>query len=124
MTDDKRTALNEQVATLLGWRDIEVISGRLEGVAPDATAQYVEYIPDFAGDWAAAGQVLAHFTRTRHEERGWVLNTTESRGTRVFASVWRDGVRGKAWGMTGPEAAAKAAVDWAALRAAGAREGE
>lgn len=122
MTDDERAALNAAVAErVLGWSARTETDGmapkgsgvtRTVWVRPDGTR--TRRLSDFAGDWAAAGEVLDYFDRY----------TLEKRAAGFVALVGRDTLFGAGEGQTAAEAIARACLDWAALRAAGAREGE
>ena len=60
---ENKTAANKRLAELLGWTRIAVVGGSLLGTPPAGAAESrgQALVPDWMGDWAAAGPLLAQF---------------------------------------------------------------
>ncbi|WP_300752190.1 hypothetical protein [Janthinobacterium sp.] len=60
---EKVIAANKRLAELLGWTNLIDAGGALVGTPPDGAADSrgQAMVPNWAGDWAAAGPLLAQF---------------------------------------------------------------
>jgi len=60
---ENEIAANKRLAELLGWTRIVEVGGALVGTPPAgaAASRCQALVPDWLGDWAAAGPLLAQF---------------------------------------------------------------
>ena len=60
---ENEIAANKRLAELLGWSNIVEVGGALVGTPPAgaAASRGQAMVPDWLGDWAAAGPLLARF---------------------------------------------------------------
>ena len=60
---ENKIAANKRLAELLGWSRIAEVGGALVGMPPAGAAESrgQALVPDWMGDWAAAGPLLAQF---------------------------------------------------------------
>ena len=60
---DNKIAANKRLAELLGWSSIVEVGGALVGTPPAgaASSRGQAMVPDWLGDWAATGPLLAQF---------------------------------------------------------------
>ena len=60
---ENEIAANKRLAELLGWASIVEVGGALVGTPPAgaAASRGQALVPDWLGDWAAAGPLLAQF---------------------------------------------------------------
>lgn len=60
---ENKIAANKRLAELLGWSNLIEVGGALVGLPPAGTAasRGQALVPDWLGDWAAAGPLLAQF---------------------------------------------------------------
>ncbi|NHQ93325.1 hypothetical protein [Janthinobacterium lividum] len=60
---EDKIAANKRLAELLGWTSIVEVGGALVGTPPAgaAASRCQAMVPDWTGDWAAAGPLLAQF---------------------------------------------------------------
>ena len=60
---ENKIAANKRLAELLGWTKIAEVNGALIGTPPAGAAESrgQALVPDWMGDWAAAGPLLAQF---------------------------------------------------------------
>ena len=60
---ENEIAANKRLAELLGWTSIVEVGGALVGTPPAGTAESrgQALVPDWLGDWSAAGPLLAQF---------------------------------------------------------------
>lgn len=58
-----KIAANKRLAELLGWSNIAEVNGALIGKPPAGAAESrgQALVPDWMGDWSAAGPLLAQF---------------------------------------------------------------
>lgn len=60
---ENKTAVNRRLAELLGWSRVAEVGGALVGTPPAGAAESrgQALVPDWTGDWAAAGPLLTQF---------------------------------------------------------------
>lgn len=60
---EDKIAANKRLAALLGWTHIVEVGGALIGMPPAGAAESrgQALVPDWMGDWAVAGPLLAQF---------------------------------------------------------------
>ena len=60
---ENEIAANKRLAELLGWSNLIEVGGALVGTPPAgaAASRGQALVPDWMGDWAAAGPLLAQF---------------------------------------------------------------
>lgn len=60
---ENKIAANKRLAELLGWSGLVEVGGSLLGTPPDGApnSRGQALVPDWMGDWAAAGPLLAQF---------------------------------------------------------------
>ncbi|UQV43427.1 hypothetical protein KIV45_15775 [Janthinobacterium lividum] len=60
---ENKIAANKRLAELLGWFNIVEVGGALVGTPPAgaASSRGQAMVPDWLGDWAAAGPLLVQF---------------------------------------------------------------
>ncbi|MBW3512906.1 hypothetical protein [Janthinobacterium sp. NKUCC06_STL] len=60
---ENKIAANKRLAELLGWSSIIEVGGALVGTPPDGAADSrgQEMVPNWAGDWAAAGPLAVAY---------------------------------------------------------------
>jgi len=60
---ENEIAANKRLAELLGWTNIVEVGGALVGTPPAgaAASRGQALVPDWVGDWTAAGPLLAQF---------------------------------------------------------------
>ncbi|TNC78279.1 hypothetical protein FHI69_03010 [Janthinobacterium lividum] len=60
---ENKIAANKRLAELLGWTSITEVGGALVGTPPTGAAESrgQAMVPDWLGDWTAAGPLLAQF---------------------------------------------------------------
>jgi len=60
---ENEIAANKRLAELLGWSNLIEVGGALVGTPPagSAASRGQALVPDWMGDWAAAGPLLAQF---------------------------------------------------------------
>jgi hypothetical protein len=60
---ENKIAANKRLAELLGWSNIVEVGGALVGTPPAGVvaSRGQAMVPDWMGDWAAAGPLLAQF---------------------------------------------------------------
>ena len=61
---ENKIAANKRLAELLGWSSIAEVGGALVGTPPAgaAASRGQALVPDWAGDWAAAGPLIGQFS--------------------------------------------------------------
>lgn len=109
-------AANKRLAELLGWTNLIDAGGALVGTPPDGAAESrgQAMVPNWAGDWAAAGPLVAEY----RVDLEWSHD-----GKDVVAIINRNDMYGKFPALLGdfssPDAAARAAVVRAVTELAG-----
>lgn len=104
---DNKIAANKRLAELLGWSSIVEVGGALVGTPPAgaATSRGQALVPDWAGDWAAAGPLVVEY----RVDLEWSHD-----GKDVVAIINRNDMYGKfpvlLADFSTPDAAARAAV--------------
>ena len=60
---ENKIAANKRLAALLGWANIVEVGGSLLGTPPAGAAESrgQALVPDWMGDWAAAGPMIGQF---------------------------------------------------------------
>lgn len=104
---ENKIAANKLLAELLGWSHITDVGGALVGMPPTGAAESrgQAMVPDWMGDWAAAGQLTCEY----RVDLEWSHD-----GKEVVAIINRDDMYGKfpvlLADFSTPDAAARAAV--------------
>ncbi|WP_219135394.1 hypothetical protein [Janthinobacterium sp. UMAB-60] len=104
---ENKIAANKRLAELLGWSSIVEVGGALVGTPPAGTASSrgQAMLPDWMGDWAAAGPLVVEY----RVDLEWSYD-----GKEVVAIINRNDMYGKfpvlLADFSAPDAAARAAV--------------
>ena len=104
---ENKIAANKRLAELLGWSCIAEVGGALVGTPPAGAAESrgQALVPDWMGDWAAAGQLICEY----RVDLEWSHD-----GEDVVAIINRNDMYGKfpvlLADFSTPDAAARAAV--------------
>ena len=104
---ENKIAANKRLAELLGWTHITEVGGALVGTSPAGVAESrgQALVPDWVGDWAAAGQLICEY----RVDLEWSHD-----GMDVVAIINRNDMYGKfpvlLADFSTPDAAARAAV--------------